>query len=372
MRIDRLQAEHFRNLDTLEISPCPGVNIIYGDNAQGKTNLLEGLWLFCGARSFRGAHDREMVQFGQEYAHLALDFFGQDRPQSAKLVLGQRRGVTLNGVSQESASKLAGTLCMVVFSPDHLSLVKDGPAQRRRLMDVAIRQLLPKYDRILSDYNRILQQRNALLKDLFYHEELRDTLEIWDQYLAQMGAVIVQARLRYVQRLQEQLGAIFQGLSAGREQLDLAYTGAVPFPEGISRGELQQLLLTELRRALPQDLRGQSTSVGPHRDDLELSINGKSVRKYGSQGQQRSSVLALKLAECAILKQVYGEEPVVLLDDVMSELDSSRRDYLLNHMQGRQVFLTCCDPGYFRTIRQGRSFHLQNGAILQVQDFGPV
>ena len=369
MQIDRLAVQGFRNLADLECLPCPGVNIIYGDNAQGKTNLLESLWLFCGARSFRGAHDREMVGFGQDYAHLQLEFTSQGRSQTAKLVLGPKRGVYLNGVAQDSQSKLSGTLCMVVFSPDHLSLVKDGPAQRRRLMDVAIAQLLPKYHRHLSDYNRILQQRNALLKDLYYHEELRDTLQIWDGYLAQVGAAIVHARLRYVQRLQEQLTEIFPGLSAGKERLDLTYVGSVPLGEDPTREEIQQALLHGLEQNLGEDRRNQNTSVGPHRDDLELAINGNSVRKYGSQGQQRSSVLALKLAECAILKQVHGEEPVVLLDDVMSELDGSRRDYLLNHMQGRQVFLTCCDPAYFRTIQRGRSFHLKGGTILQVEDF---
>lgn len=365
MKITHLKLNNFRNIEALEISPCPGVNIIYGDNAQGKTNLLEAIWLFTGAKSFRMAKDSEYLRFGEKRADLFLEFYGNGRPQTAEILFGGKKLCQLNEIGLESVSAMAGNFTGVVFSPVHLSLVKDGPEQRRRFLDLAIGQLMPRYILYISEYNRILAQRNALLKDALRHSALLDTLDIWDEHLARMGGAVASVRLRYVRRLKEKAGEVYRGISKDSEVLEIDY---LPSWQEKAAGEMTKQeaaehLLEALRKNRGADLTQGFTTVGPHRDDLMLAVDGAALRSYGSQGQQRSCVLALKLAECGILYESTGEHPVILLDDVMSELDSCRRDYLLNHLGGRQVFITCCDKGYFTNLQEGSTFRMQGGRL---------
>ena len=340
MRINRLSLTGFRNIGEMELVPCPGVNIIYGDNAQGKTNLMEAVYLFTGAKSFRGAKDREMIGFDASSTRLELDFFGDGRDQTARLELSPKKRVFLNEIALESQTKLAGRFTAVVFSPSHLSLIQDGPQERRRFLDTTICQLKPKYIRVLADYSRVLTQRNSLLKDVALSSYLLDTLDIWDQHLVRLSAMITRTRYTYVQRLRELAKEVYRGISQEKEAFDLCYQA----------------------KGCPLD----ADLASP---DLEITIDGKNVRSYGSQGQQRSAVLSLKLSECDLVRSLTGEEPVVLLDDVMSELDENRREYLLNHMGDRQIFITCCDPNYFRMLKTGKSFQIQGGKILSQQDF---
>lgn len=259
---------------------------------------------------------------------------------------------------------MVGAFCAVVFSPDHLSLVKDGPTERRNFLDGAICQLRPAYASLLNRYQRTLQQRNALLKDIPRHRELLDTLEIWDDRLAGFGGAIMEERLRYVELLRPAAEAIYGGISREREALGLEYQMTAA-PKVREPGSCREALSRALSQKRRDDLGAGFTTAGPHRDDLLLTVNGAAARSFGSQGQQRSVVLSLKLAEAAVLEKALGEPPVVLLDDVMSELDVSRQEYLLNQMEGRQIFITCCDPSSVRLLEKGKVFTVQAGAVTQ-------
>lgn len=374
MIIKRLGVSQYRNLGEEQYVPCPGINVICGRNAQGKTNLLEGLWLFTGGRSFRGAKDSELVAFGKGQARLCLDFYARDREQRAEITIENgRRKASLNGVDRGPASSLIGELCAVVFSPVHLSLVKEGPAQRRRFLDAAICQQKPAYAGLLARYSHTLTQRNALLKDVPRHAELLDTLDIWEEKLARYGGAIAAQRISYANELNGSAAQVYTGISEGKERLSVAYESTFWLDGDPWDGEsLTQNLKEKLVRSRREDLYTGHTGVGPHRDDLNITIDGRSARSFGSQGQQRSCVLALKLAEASLLYSLLGERPVVLLDDVMSELDQSRQDYLLNHIKGWQVFITCCDPDAVGRWDGGAVSQVEEGKIVPVSGKMPV
>lgn len=363
MKADRLEYEGFRNLKAGEFRPSEGVNIVYGDNGQGKTNLLEALWLFTGGRSFRGARDGEMKGFAADKAALRLEFTAEDRAQEAAITIQKRRAASIGGIPQPSPSRLAGRFCAVVFSPAHLSLIKDGPEERRRFLDAAYCQLRPGYIASLSEYSRTLAQRNALLKNARQTDARPgELLDVWDDRLARIGARLLLARRAYVRKIQPVAAAIYDGLSAGRESFSIAMHDDGG-EDGMDSGQAAARLLERLRETRYADLAAGFTTAGPHRADLLVQIRGLSARSYGSQGQQRSAVLALKLAEASVLREVTGEQPVALLDDVMSELDLSRQDYILNHIHDWQVFITCCDPGAVRRLDGGRAFRMQDGIL---------
>ena len=366
MKISRLHLEQFRNIESLSVFPCETVNIIYGDNAQGKTNLLEAIWLFSGAKSFRGAKDADLIRFGESRALIESDFFCAGRQQTSKIQLEGKKTAWLNDIRQDSITAFAGIFTTVVFSPSHLGLVKDGPAGRRKFLDTSICQITPRYIGMIGQYQRILLQRNTLLKDISYASALLDTLDIWDEKLSALGGVIIRMRMEYTRRLQKEAEDIYKGISMERESFSLDYRPfELPVQEGQTQREISSLLLEKMMQNRSEDLRSGSTGIGPHRDDLEISINGRSVRSFGSQGQQRSSVLALKLAESRCIGDILGERPVILLDDVMSELDQNRREYLLNHLTGSQIFITCCDKGYFSRLEGGRVFRMEHGQLEQ-------
>lgn len=371
MLIQQLCLENYRNIQQLSLSPGPGVNVIYGDNAQGKTNLVEALWLFTGAKSFRGVREKELMRFGSGRTEASVRFWCAGREQTASFTWtvepggSVRRELLLNEVPQDNASRLSGRFFAVVFSPAHLSLAKDGPELRRRFLDTALCQLIPKYEGSLREYRRILTQRNALLKDLSRYPQLQDTLEVWDEHLARAGAAVTCCRARYVVHAARLAGEVYAGMSGGKEAFSLRYTGfAGPEADQIPLEELRAQLLSQLRERRAQDIDHGMTMTGPHRDDLVLELDGAPVRLYGSQGQQRSCVLSLKMAECAMIEETVGEAPVILLDDVMSELDAARRDYLLNQIKGRQVFVTCCDRESFAGLEDGLCFPIEAGALL--------
>lgn len=364
MKISRLELSGFRNIENIGMNPFEGVNILYGDNAQGKTNILEAIWLFTGEKSFRGSKDSELLRFSSENARIELDFYAQQREQSAKIIISQSRSAWLNGVSLSSPSELAGILCAVVFSPDDLSIIKEGPAVRRTFLDVAIGQLFVRHGAGLNTLRRILAQRNALLKDIHMHAGLLDMLPVWDERLAKSAAQIISARLRYISRLSDAALGIYSGISKNSEVLSLSYASSIGgITEQSTQEEIYTLCLHALAQSRAEDLAAGMTSVGPHRDELQICIDGLPARIYGSQGQQRSCALALKLAECGIIHAVTGEQPIILLDDVMSELDENRRDYLLNHITGKQVFITCCDTACFIGIDSGAAFHIRDGSL---------
>jgi len=365
MIVKRLQFDGFRNLQKGEIFPHSGVNVVFGTNAQGKTNLLEAIWLMSGNKSFRGSRDSELIGFNREYAGLKIDFFSEERDQNAELLLRQgKKEVKINGVKKKSAAALIGKLCVVVFSPEHLSLVKSGPAERRKFIDGAICQIKPAYGETLADYKKTLAQRNALLKDIPYHSELLDTLEIWDYRLAVLGAGIIRMRINYVEKLCNCAKQYHFGISNGLEELDIKYICNVP-RELCSTGiSVRDALSQQIRSARTADIKDGFSSVGPHRDDIEILINGENAKSYGSQGQQRSCVLSMKISEAELLKIACDQEPIVLLDDVLSELDAKRQEFLLNKISDRQVFITCCEAASVERLKIGKLFEVKNGSVF--------
>lgn len=360
MNILRLSYSGYRNLLPGEFEPDDGINVIYGKNAQGKTNLLEAMWLFTGGRSFRGSKDADLIGHEAPRAELNLTFFSEEREQTACVrVENGRRTASLNGVAKRSASELIGTFCAVIFSPEHLSLVREGPAFRRNFIDSALCQIRPSYAALLARYNHTLVQRNALLKDIPRHSGLLDTLDVWDEKLVRSGEEVVRERMEYIRRIEEPAKAIYAGICEDKETFGLGYVKSVE--------QLRQALCDSRR----DDLYSGHTGVGPHRDDLEITIDSQSARAFGSQGQKRSAVLALKLAEAEVLRRRTGEKPVIFLDDVMSELDSGRQDYLLNHLEDCQVFMTCCEPDAVKRLRAGKSFEMRGGRLTEQSNTRP-
>ena len=366
MRVTRLCAAGFRNLSETDIRPTDGVNLFCGANAQGKTNILEALWLFTGGRSFRGAKDAEMIGFGCEKASLSMEFFAAEREQKATVTVAPRRTATLNGVELGPATKLAGRFCGIVFSPTHLSLIKDGPDGRRRFLDAAYCQLRPTYTNTLAAYTRTLTQRNALLREVKQGAVAGadELLAVFDAQLAAAGARLLRVRGAYLSHIAPMAAAIYDGLSRKQETLELQYLPSGDLPWNAAVEDVQGALEEALLRTRAADIAAGFTTVGPHRDDFDVAINGLSARVYGSQGQQRSAVLALKLAEAEALREVTEEAPVALLDDVMSELDEWRQDYLLNHLTDVQVFITCCEPSSVMRMAGGARFRVEGGKIL--------
>nr|WP_319489596.1 DNA replication/repair protein RecF [uncultured Caproiciproducens sp.] len=354
MIIQHLEVKNYRNLQYGVIIPHNGINIIYGKNAQGKTNLLEAIWLFTGGRSFRGAKDADLILHEEKRAEINLEFFSEERGQSAAIVIENgRRNAVLNGVAQKTVSGLIGKFFSVIFSPEHIALVREGPSLRRDFMDAALCQLKPGYAALLARYNHTLVQRNTLLKDIPRHAELMDTLEIWDEKLAAYGEAVVRGRMDYIEKIKDPVKEIYSGISQQTETIDLNYQK--------SAGDLKQALKDSRR----DDVYSGHTGVGPHRDDIDITIDLQSARAFGSQGQKRSVVLALKLAEAEMLFRQTGERPIILLDDVMSELDSGRQDYLLNHLNSCQVFITCCEPGAVKQLREGALFKMDGGTLIK-------
>lgn len=364
MHILNLEFENFRNLEKNLIEPSKSINVIYGDNAQGKTNLLEVLWLFCGGHSFRGAKDNEIINFSKDFAKIKATFYSQNRQQTAQLTFkGNKKEVLINNVKKKSAASLIGKYTAVIFSPEDLTLVKRGPQYRRKFIDSAICREKLYNAMVLSKYNQTLNQRNALLKDIFKHPELKSTIEIWDDTLCYLGAEIIEQRLKYVNKISENAKIYHLGISDNKEILEVSYISTCNACITDTKEEIIEKFKKELKRTRKEDFHTGYTNIGPHRDDFDIIINSKKAKMYASQGQQRSAVLSLKLAEAKVLKEETGENPIILLDDVLSELDKKRRDFLLNKIEEYQVFITCCENEILENLKSGKSFYVNEGRV---------
>ena len=333
MIIKSLELSNFRNYESLHLSFSDGTNIFYGDNAQGKTNILESLYMISTTRSHRGVKDRDLIRFGQEEAHIRAVLIKNDLDYKVDMHLrkSKTKGIAINGQRIRKASELIGLLHIVFFSPEDLSIVKEGPAQRRRFMDMELCQLDASYLHDLNHYNRIVDQRNKLLKDVWQFPQLADTLDVWDDQLASYGSRIIERRREFIGDLAGIVSEIHEKLSGGRERLVISYE---PNCEA-------QDLLARIRESRDKDIRLRMTSAGPHRDDFSFVGNDIDLRKFGSQGQQRTCALSLKLSEIELVTGLIGEKPVLMLDDVLSELDSRRQNYLMNTIGGIQTMITC-------------------------------
>lgn len=333
MIIKSIELQNFRNYEDLNISFDEGTNIFYGDNAQGKTNILEAVYLSGTTKSHKCSKDKEMIRFGEQDAHIRTVVVKKDKEYQIDMHLKNNRskGIAINKVPIKKASELFGILNMVFFSPEDLNIIKNGPAERRRFLDSELCQLDKIYLSDLTTYNKILNQRNKLLKDMVYRPDLKDTLSVWDMQLVETGRKIIRRRKQFVDELNEIVHDIHYRISGEKEDLLLQYEPSI---EDI-------FFEDELFRVKERDMRQCMTSVGPHRDDLLFSIGEVDIRKFGSQGQQRTSALSLKLSEIELVKRSIHDTPVLLLDDVLSELDSNRQNYLLNSIHDTQTLITC-------------------------------
>ena len=357
MFVESIELNNYRNFDSLKVEFSPGVNIFFGDNAQGKTNLLESIYVSGTLRSHRGSRDKELIRFGEDEAHIRL-FFRKDSLShrlDVHLKKNKSKGVAVDGVPVRRSGELLGMMHIVFFSPEDLNIIKSGPGERRRFMDLELCQLSKVYLFQLSNYNKILNQRNKLLKEITFRPEYLDTLDVWDRQLVQYGERVIREREKFVGRLNEIIGGIHQRLSGGRETLVIHYEKNVEPEEFEAR-------LTANR---DRDLKLRTTQAGPHRDDLCFDIGGMDIRKFGSQGQQRTAALSLKLSEIELVKQEIKDTPVLLLDDVLSELDSSRQKYLLDGIHDIQTLITCTGLDEFveNRFEINKVFRVSDGVV---------
>ena len=363
MYIESIQLKNFRNYESLQVEFDRGTNILYGNNAQGKTNVLEALYLCGTTKSHKGSKDKDMIRFGQEESHIRMTIRKESGSYRVDMHLkkNKAKGVAVNGLPIRKAAELFGVINLVFFSPEDLSIIKNGPGERRRFMDFELCQLNRLYLAELAGYNHILNQRNRLLKDIAFKPELRDTLEVWDAQLVNYGVRIIEKRDAFIQELNVLVGEIHKNLTGGLETLEVAY-------EPSADAKSLAGIMADNRE---KDIRMRLTAAGPHRDDLCVMANGIDLRKYGSQGQQRTAALSLKLAEIQLVEKNTGDTPILLLDDVLSELDSTRQQYLLDSIRNIQTMITCTglDDFVSRQFQINRVFHVVNGNIEIPQTF---
>lgn len=369
VKLHKIMLTNYRNIAKMEINAHEKINILYGDNAQGKTNIIEAIWLLSGNNSFRGSHLNELIMFEQQFLKIDAAFSNEMREQKIEIAMQTNGGavskkIKLNGVESQHLSCLNGTFFCVVFSPSHLSLVTDGPKNRRKFLDIAISQIKPQYKEYMKTYDKILTQRNALLKS----DCGRESFFVWDDQIAKVGTIISILRQDYIKKILPLCREFYSGISKNIEQISLLYQSTV-FEDIGSLITYDEKAIAQYKKALTEsfdmDKKNRSTTCGIHRDDLDIFINSIPVKTFGSQGQQRSCVITLKLAEAGLLKKIMRENPVMLLDDVMSELDEKRQDYILNHLSGMQVFITCCDISSVKKLKDGQVFNIDRGKLVE-------
>lgn len=357
MYVESLELKNFRNYDRISLTFDQGTNVLYGDNAQGKTNLLEAIYVCGTTKSHKSSRDGELIRFGEEEAHMRL-FFNKDgisHKIDMHLRKNGKKGVAIDGMPIRRAGDLFGMMNLVFFSPEDLNIIKHGPKERRRFLDSELCQLDKMYYSELAQYNRILLQRNALLKDIPFSRSLIPTLDVWDEQLAASGIHLIRERRKFTDELNRIVEGIHENLTSGREKIEIVYE------PNAGEGDIGD----SLRQSRDRDLKLKTTSVGPHRDDLRVLVNGIDIRHYGSQGQQRSAALSMKLSEIYLVRQVIKDSPILLLDDVLSELDSSRQKMLLQNMHQIQTFITCTgmDELIENNFTLDKVFHVVNGTV---------
>ncbi|MBR3870334.1 MAG: DNA replication/repair protein RecF [Clostridia bacterium] len=370
MKVVSLYLENFRNIEKTGFDLSGGVNVFYGRNAQGKTNLLESIYVFTSGKSFRPAKDKELIMHDKEKAVLNMTFFAENRNNEYDIIFysdKRRREAKINGVPIKRNMDMAGNFYTVLFAPEHLNLIKEGPGERRRFLDQAISVLKPKYAKAVEDYEKILTQKNALLKDIYKYPQLEATLDVWSEKQANVGAYLMFMRNSYIKKLGEIARKDHLELSNGKEELKLSYihSGKESENEFYSLEATRSFLAKEISDMKNEEISAGMSLVGPQRDDMEVTVNQMSAKMFCSQGQQRSAVLSIKMAEGDLVYETTGEQPVMLLDDMLSELDRPRQTYILKKITDRQVIITGCDRARYKNIDNVKFFNIKNGTIIE-------
>lgn len=357
MVIKSLELKNYRNYESLSIEPSPGTNIFYGDNAQGKTNILEAVYVCSTTKSHRSNKDKELIKFDSDDAHICMKVERHHVIHKIDMHLKKNKvkGVAVDGIVIKKYAQLFGVVNVVLFSPEDLGIIKNGPSERRRFIDMELCQLNKLYMHHLMSYNKVVIQRNNLLKQISFDASLRETLDVWDMQMVNFGHHLIEERQQFINRLGEIVSEIHYKLSGGRERLTIKYEPNVSI-ENFS---------TRLAEKREYDIKTKTTSVGPQRDDISFEIQGIDIRKFGSQGQQRTAALSLKLAEIELVKQMIHDQPILLLDDVLSELDSQRQNYLLESIENIQTMITCTGLDDFVNHRFNidRVYKVVNGSL---------
>ena len=367
MRIDKLTLDGWRNYRRQTLDFDGSCNVIYGENAQGKTNLLEAVvYLSCG-KSPRAHGDRELIGFDRQEASVTAQLLSRERVFTTDIQLfrGRRRKMTVNGVPAKTSAALSDVLHTVFFCPEDLFLIRAGAAERRRFMDLSLCQLRPRYAEALAEYGRLYEHKTRILRDSEEKPQLLELLPEFNQRLCRVGAVLIGYRARFCAALAEYARQAHFECSGQREELTLCSQTVMTVEDAFAPQEdIYQALRHHQETHLAAERASRLCLSGPHKDDVEVLINGRSARQYGSQGQVRTAALSLKLAEREIHKNAVGEYPLMLLDDVLSELDPRRQEYVLNRIRGGQVFITCCENDRLDTMLRGRVFHIRDGEVL--------
>lgn len=366
MNLIDIKLENYRNYTAAEVEFDPGVNLLVGSNAQGKTNLLEAVSYLGSGKAFRTQKTAELVGLGADYAQISGRVFSQQREQSLRWILfpaSRPRQLYRNGAKKKTSAEISGVLQTVLFCPEDLMVLKTGAASRRKLADSAICQLRPNYEAALTEYNRILEQKNRILKDRYENPAVLEILPEYNARLCQVGALIISYRARFFEGLGREAKGCHETFSGGKEDFTLSYRTVSTVDDPFAPvSVLEQKLREHLESHYRAELESSSCLTGPHKDDFDIDLSGMSLKSFGSQGQVRTAAISLKLAQRSLMEKESGEMPVLLLDDVLSELDPSRQDFVLNQITSGQVIITCCEPGRFTKL--GKTIAIQAGKVL--------
>lgn len=361
MLVKELNLLNFRNYKEQKIEFCEGVNLIYGDNGQGKTNIAEAIFMFCSAKSHRTPREREMILLEEEYSKIKLDFCDRQRNHTAEITLERDKPhkIKINGVENIKNAELIGKFLAVMFSPEDFCFIKEGPSERRKFLDIAISQLKPAYFKKLSEYNRYLKSKILALKEPSYH----DMIDLYNQRLAEIASDIMEYRHNFIEILKPKIEKLNKEITKKGEILRIEYQSVVPYTE--NKEKRVKEIYKKLQKVKQRELIEKISLAGTHRDDLDFYLNDLKLKDFGSQGQVRTAVLAIKLAQAEILRESYGEEPVLILDDILSELDAGRRRFLLSEIRGKQVIITGTDKANFGKRKDTKLLYIKNGHLIE-------
>lgn len=347
MLITSLKLQNFRNYKELNINFNKDINVIYGDNAQGKTNILEAIFVSSIGKSFRTSKDRELIKMGEDFSKIEVEFSKSDRDGSIKIEISDKKNIFVNGVKIKKLSELLGNMHVVIFTPDDINILKNGPAQRRRFLDIFISQLRPNYVYCLNLYLKALEQRNNYLKQIKFENKSEDFLDIWDEKIADYAEKVFKYRFEFIEKIKNKIKSVHSNITENNEDINMEYV-----TDFISKEDF----LNKLKNSRKLDIMKGYSTKGIHRDDFNIYINNNLVNIYGSQGQHRTAVLSLKMSELKVIYDEIGENPILLLDDFMSELDEKRRTNFLSNIKDTQVLVTCTD----KFMLEKNNFNLYN------------